>query len=80
MDSEIGIGQLNASNEEFVESKFDLFSKVEYETGIIKIVIQTFRPISIYSFFQMIQKSLQIIKVYDCIKKWELERNMVISL
>ena len=69
MDSEIGIGQLNASNEEFVESKFDLFSKVEYETGIIKIVIQTFRPISIYSFYQMIQKSLQIIKVYDCMNK-----------
>ena len=46
MDSGIGIGGLNASSEEFVESKFDLFSKVEYETGIKKIVSQTFRPIS----------------------------------
>ena len=46
MDSGIGIGGLNASSEEFVESKFDLFSKVEYENGIKKIVTQTFRPIS----------------------------------
>ena len=34
MDSGIGIGGLNTSSEEFVESKFDLFSKVEYENGI----------------------------------------------
>ena len=46
MDSGIGIGGLNTSSEEFVESKFDLFSKVEYENGIKKIVTQTFRPIS----------------------------------
>ena len=46
MDGGIGIGGLNTSSEEFVESKFDLFSKVEYENGIKKIVTQTFRPIS----------------------------------
>ena len=46
MDSGIGIGGLNTSSEEFVESKFDLFSKVEYENGIKKIITQTFRRIS----------------------------------
>ena len=46
MDSGIGIGDLNASSEEFVESKFDLFSKVEYENGIKRIVTPTFRSIS----------------------------------
>ena len=44
MDSEIGIGGLNTSSEEFVESKFDLFSKVEYENWIRKIVTQILRP------------------------------------
>ena len=34
MDVGIGIGELNTSNEELVESKFDIFSKVEYENGI----------------------------------------------
>ena len=36
MDGGIGIGGLNTSSEDFVESKFDLFSKVEYENGIKK--------------------------------------------
>ena len=45
MDSGIGIGGWNTSSEEIVESKFDIFSKVEYENGINKIVTQTFRTI-----------------------------------
>ena len=46
MEAGKGIGGFSTSSEEYVESKFDLFSKAEYETGIKKIVTQTFRPIS----------------------------------
>ena len=34
MDAGIGIGGLNAEREEFVDSKFDLFGKTEYEVDV----------------------------------------------
>ena len=33
MDAGIGIGGMNVEREEFVDSKFDLFGKTEYEVG-----------------------------------------------
>ena len=46
MDAGIGIGGMNAEREEFVDSKFDLFGKTEYEVGVKKCVSQTFRPLT----------------------------------
>ena len=46
MDAGTGIGGFSNNQEELAESKFDLFSKVEVETGVKKTVPQTFRPIS----------------------------------
>ena len=34
MDAGIGIGGMNVEREEFVDSKFDLFGKTEYEVGV----------------------------------------------
>ena len=44
MDAGIGIGGLSVEKDEFVDSKFDLFGKTDYEVGIKKTVSQTFRP------------------------------------
>ena len=44
MDGGIGIGGLNVEKDEFVDSKFDLFGKTDYEVGIKKTISQTFRP------------------------------------
>ena len=46
MDVGIGIGGMNVEKDEFVDSKFDLFGKTDYEVGIKKSVSQTFRPLS----------------------------------
>ena len=46
MDAGIGIGGLNVEREEFVDSKFDLFGKTEYEVGVKKCISQTFRPLT----------------------------------
>ena len=46
MDAGTGIGGFSKNREELVETKFDLFSKVPLETGVKKIIPQTFRPIS----------------------------------
>ena len=46
MDSGAGIGGFSKNQKEMVESKFDLFSDVEIETGVKKLIPQTFRPIS----------------------------------
>ena len=46
MDAGIGIGGLNAEREEFTDSKFDLFSKTDYEVGVAKCLSQTFRPLT----------------------------------
>ena len=37
MDAGIGIGGLNVERDEFVDSKFDLFGKTEYEVGVKKL-------------------------------------------
>ena len=44
MDAGIGIGGLGVEKDEFVDSKFDLFGKTDYEVGIKKTISQTFRP------------------------------------
>ena len=49
MDSGAGIGGFSKNQKEMVESKFDLFSDVEIETGVKKLIPQTFRPISTLS-------------------------------
>ena len=46
MDSGIGIGGLSTGKDEIASSQFDLFEKVELETGVKKIHTQTFHPIS----------------------------------
>ena len=46
MDAGSGIGGFSKNQKEMVESKFDLFSNVEVETGVKKLIPQTFRPIS----------------------------------
>ena len=46
MDAGIGIGGMNVEREEFVDSKFDLFGKTEYEVGVKKCIPQTFRPLT----------------------------------
>ena len=46
MDAGIGIGGLNVERDEFVDSKFDLFGKTEYEVGVKKCISQTFRPLT----------------------------------
>ena len=46
MDAGIGIGGMNVEREEFVDSKFDLFGKTEYEVGVKKCISQTFRPLT----------------------------------
>lgn len=46
MDAGIGIGGLSNQHEEFVDSKFDLFGKTEYEVGVKKCLPQTFRPLT----------------------------------
>ena len=46
MDSGIGIGGLSTGKDETASSQFDLFEKVELETGVKKIHTQTFHPIS----------------------------------
>ena len=46
MDSGIGIGGLSTGKDETASSQFNLFEKVELETGVKKIHTQTFRPIS----------------------------------
>ena len=44
MDAGIGIGGLNVQREEFVDSKFDLFGKTEYEVGVKKCISQVVDP------------------------------------
>ena len=46
MDSGLGIGGLSIGKDELASSQFDLFDRVELETGVKKIHTQTFRPIS----------------------------------
>jgi hypothetical protein len=46
MDSGIGIGGLSTGKDETASSQFNLFEKVELETGVKKIHTQTFHPIS----------------------------------
>ena len=46
MEAGTGIGGFSKNREELVASKFDLFSHPEYETGVKKLIPQTFRPIS----------------------------------
>ena len=46
MHAGIGIGGMNVEREEFVDSKFDLFGKTEYEVGVKKCISQTFRPLT----------------------------------
>ena len=46
MDSGIGIGGLSTGKDETASSQFDLFEKVELETGVKKIHTQSFHPIS----------------------------------
>ena len=46
MDAGISIGGLNVEREEFTDSKFDLFSKTDYEVGVEKSISQTFRPLT----------------------------------
>ena len=67
------------NQKEMVESKFDLFSDVEIETGVKKLIPQTFRPISTsssqgpYLLFQLILISLQMLEVFvsmdECVSK-----------
>ena len=47
MEAGTGIGGFSKNREELVASKFDLFSHPEYETGVKKLIPQTFRPISL---------------------------------
>ena len=46
MEAGTGIGGFSKNQEELAESRFDLFSKVQVETGVNKTIPQTFRPIS----------------------------------
>ena len=42
MEAGTGIGGFSKNREELVASKFDLFSHPEYETGVKKLIPQTF--------------------------------------
>ena len=46
MDAGSGIGGFSKNREELAASKFDLFSNIQIETGVKKLIPQTFRPIS----------------------------------
>ena len=46
MDAGSGIGGFSKNREELAASKFDLFSSIQIETGVKKLIPQTFRPIS----------------------------------
>ena len=63
MDSGAGIGGFSKNQKEMVESKFDLFSDVEVETGVKKLIPQTFRPISTSSSQDHIHLLFQLILI-----------------
>ena len=47
MDAGTGIGGFSNNQEELAESKFDLFSKVEVETGVKKTVLDLFQHLEV---------------------------------
>ena len=86
MDAGSGIGGFSKNQKEMVESKFDLFSNVEVETGVKKLILKLLDLFlllqakdHIPSSFQLILKNLQMLEVFVSMEKCVLKRKILMD-